>query len=320
MTHSPEHIPVMLAEVMTALAPVSGETYVDATFGLGGYTRRILAETECQVIAFDRDPAARAHYEALPHDARARCTFIDAPFSRLQDELNARDLAPVDGVVFDLGVSSPQLDKAERGFSFRFDGPLDMRMDPRVGISASEVVNTYDEGAIADILYTYGEEKKSRRIARAIVTARKNAPIETTGRLASVIRSVMPPKGADPIDPCTRSFQALRIFVNDELDELRRALTSALTVLHTGGRLVVVTFHSLEDRIVKQFMTNESGRSAKPSRYAPITAAERPAYLNLVHTKVLSASEAESRANPRARSAKLRVAIRTATPYVQEAA
>lgn len=313
MTHSPAHIPVMLPEVLTALAPAAGETYVDGTFGLGGYTRGILNAADCNVVAFDRDPAARAHYDSIPDDLRARCTFIDAPFSRLETELNTRETGTVNGVVLDLGVSSPQLDVPERGFSFRFDGPLDMRMDPRVGISAAEVVNTYDEAAIADILYTYGEEKKSRRIARAIVSTRKENPIKTTGHLASIIRSVMPKKGADPIDPCTRSFQALRIFVNDELDELRAALRAAVAVMSTGGRLVVVTFHSLEDRIVKQFMIDLSGRAAKPSRYAPAMD-EAPAYLTLINTKAIAASEDEVRTNPRARSAKLRACVRTNVP------
>lgn len=318
-TSSGFHDPVMLNEMLAALAPVNDEIYVDGTFGAGGYTRAILQSAPgCRVIAFDRDPEARVRFEALPSDVRARVTFVDAPFSQMRTCLEALGQTDVNGVVLDLGVSSPQLDQAERGFSFRFDGPLDMRMDPRSGESAADVVNGYDEKALADIIYQYGEERQSRSVARAIVTARKEGSITSTQELATIIRRVIRKSPKDTSDPCTRTFQGLRIFVNRELDELDAALDAGITVLKEGGRLVVVTFHSLEDRMVKQFMQDKSGRTARPSRYAPDVVAASPV-LNLPSTKALPPSDAETRRNPRARSAHLRVAIRTAAPLKMEA-
>jgi 16S rRNA (cytosine1402-N4)-methyltransferase len=308
------HAPVMLAEMLAALAVRDGETYVDGTFGAGGYTGAILETPGARVVAFDRDPAARVRYDLWPEDRQARCVFIDAPFSAMRDELTARGLAPVDGVVLDLGVSSPQLDVAERGFSFRFDGPLDMRMDPRVGVSAADVVNQTAEADLANLIYDLGEEKQSRAVARAIVAARKIAPITTTQGLAGIVRSVVRKSGKDGIDPATRTFQALRIFVNDELGELRRVLVAAVAVLRAGGRLVVVTFHSLEDRIVKQFFTEYSGRAPAPSRFMPAVGISAPSLLAVSTARAVSPGAAETSRNPRARSAHLRVAVRTEAP------
>ena len=313
MTLSPDlHRPVMLREMLAAIAPADGEVYVDGTFGAGGYTQAILDAADCRVIAFDRDPEARARYDALPASVRDRCTFIDAPFSSLHSALSAQGITSINGVVLDLGVSSPQLDDAARGFSFRGDGPLDMRMDPRTGANAADLVNTLPERELADILFQYGEEKKSRAIARAIVDARRTQPITTTAQLANLIRRVIKASPRDTIDPATRSFQALRIAVNDELGELRAALQSALQCLAPGGRLVVVTFHSLEDRIVKQFFTTHGGRAPNTSRHLPtIGAATAPALLDLPTIKPIAPSDDEVAVNPRARSAHLRRAIRT---------
>lgn len=317
MTHDFRHDPVMLDEMLVAIDPQDGEVYLDGTFGAGGYTRAILNKANCKVIAFDRDPEARPRYDGMTAEHRARCTFVDAPFSEMAERLRALNISGVDGVVLDLGVSSPQLDDAARGFSFRFSGPLDMRMDPRVGESAADVVNSRDEEELANIIYIYGEDRKSRSIARAIVAARKIARIETTDQLASIIRRVIRVSPKDQSDPCTRTFQALRIFVNTELDELSAALRSAMTILNTGGRLVVVTFHSLEDRIVKQFFQTHGGRAARPSRYAPDIEIAAP-LLTLPTSKAIPPTEAEVRRNPRARSAHLRIAIRTDAPLGPE--
>ncbi len=315
------HIPVMLDQVLEVLDPQPGETYVDATFGAGGYTQALLRANSpaAHVIAFDRDPEARARYDAMDTDTRSQILFIDAPFSTLDRELAARQIANIDGVVFDLGVSSPQIDTGARGFSFRLEGPLDMRMDPRAGESAADVVNTYTEGDIADILYTYGEERQSRRIARAILQARQEKPIATTQDLANIIRRVVHKSPKDSSDPATRSFQALRIFVNRELDELAQGLNAAVRVLKTGGRIVVVTFHSLEDRIVKQFFQDLSGRTARPSRHAPAVQ-DKTAILDLITQKPLSPNDDEIAQNPRARSARLRAAVRTAHPWTGDVA
>jgi 16S rRNA (cytosine1402-N4)-methyltransferase len=309
MTATFTHIPVMLPDMIAALSPRDGQTYIDGTFGAGGYTRAILESADCKVIAFDRDPEARARYDAMPENLRARCRFIDAPFADMADHLDGEQ---VDGVVLDLGVSSPQIDDPARGFSFRFNGPLDMRMDPRVGASAADVVNNADETDLANIIYDLGEDRKSRSIARAIVAARKEAPITTTQQLASIVRRVVRPGKGDTSDPCTRTFQALRLFVNNELDQLQAALRAALTLLQTGGRLVVVSFHSLEDRIVKRFLQEFSARSAQPSRHIPVTV-DLPAYLDVPQTRAQSPSDDEARANSRSRSAHLRCAIRTTT-------
>lgn len=302
------HIPVMLDEVLHALAPQDGEVYVDGTLGAGGYTRAILDVADCKVIAIDRDP--EAHQRAAPWKDRYgdRLTLIHDAFGNVSDHVKI----PVNGFVLDLGVSSMQLDQAERGFSFRFEGPLDMRMDTSCGQSAADLVNSMGEEDLANIIYTYGDERHSRRIAKAIVEAR---PVTNTGQLASIIRTVSPKSRKDDIDPATRTFQALRIAVNDELGELERALEGAEKILVEGGRLVVVTFHSLEDRIVKNFFKIRSGDAPAVSRHMPISnKAERPPTFSLQTRKHLTASDAEIKRNPRSRSAKLRAAVRTAAP------
>lgn len=310
MTAQP-HIPVLLAEVLDGLAIVPGERHVDATFGAGGYTRAML-DAGARVVAFDRDPDAIAGGAGLVDAAGGALTLVAAPFSAMAGELEARDLVPVDGVVMDIGVSSMQLDQAERGFSFQGDGPLDMRMS-QAGESAADFVNTADEGAIADVLYHYGEEPRSRRVARAIVEAR---PLATTGQLAAVVRRALGHKPHDKKDPATRTFQAIRIHVNRELDELADGLRAAERVLRPGGRLAVVTFHSLEDRIVKRFLRERSGATPSGSRHLPPQAAgARPSFDDV--GRAVRAGEAELAANPRARSATLRVARRTAAvPWV----
>ena len=299
------HIPVLLPEVLAQLAPRDGATYLDGTFGGGGYAEAILTAARCTLYAIDRDPAAIARGAALAARFPGRLHLIHGCFGdmlRLLDEAGVRAL---DGVVLDLGVSSFQLDEAERGFSFRADGPLDMRMD-RSGPSAADLVNTLGERELADMLFELGEERLSRRIARAIVTARAAAPITTTLRLADIIRAVMP-KDASGIDPATRSFQALRIRVNDELGEISRALEQAVNLLNPGGRLVVVCFHSLEDRIVKHFMQNVAGRAPAPSRHDPRSLSPRQAArFRLLTPRAVRPGASESASNPRARSARLR--------------
>jgi 16S rRNA (cytosine1402-N4)-methyltransferase len=306
---STSHIPVMLNDMLVALAPEPNGVYVDGTFGAGGYTRAILDKAPgSTVIAFDRDPDARARYNEMGPSYKNRCTFIDAPFSTMHERLTDMGIKTVNGVVLDLGVSSPQLDCGERGFSFRFDGPLDMRMDPRTGQSAADVLNTANERDIADILYTYGEERKSRSIARAVVQDRTEKPFTTTQDFANLVRRIVKTSPRDTSDPATRSFQALRIYVNRELDELQDALQSAIQIIQKNGRLVVVTFHSLEDRIVKQFMQEKSGTAAGPSRYMPIQKQMDP-ILKLLNPRGEPASKIEQEQNPRSRSARLRTAI-----------
>ncbi len=314
MSVAAPHTPVLLDEVLAALGPIDGATVVDATFGAGGYTRALLAAGAI-VHAFDRDPDALAEGRRLVEEAGGRLTLHHAPFSRLVAVLEEAGIARVTGVVFDIGVSSMQLDRAERGFSFQTDGPLDMRM-ARDGESAADLVNTLEEGALADLLYLYGGERASRRIARAIVAAR---PLTRTGELAAVVRRALHAKGHEPRDPATRTFQALRIAVNDELGELARALDGAEAVLAEGGRLVVVAFHSGEDRIVKRFLRERSGADARPSRHQPATAATRaPTFAQTSSSE--RAGAAEIARNPRARSAILRSATRTSAPAWGQAA
>ena len=299
------HIPVLLAEMQAALAPRDGGIYLDGTFGGGGYARRLLQSAACTLWAIDRDPAAIARGAALVGEFPGRLHLLHGRFGEMLALLAARGVRQLDGVVLDLGVSSFQLDQAERGFSFRVDGPLDMRMDP-VGPTAADLVNGLAEAELADTLYTLGEERASRRIARAIVAARAVAPITSTARLASIIRSVLPPDRSGH-HPATRSFQALRIRVNDELGEIERALAQAAALLAPGGRLVVVAFHSLEDRLVKNFMTRAGGRLPAPSRYDPrgLIPTEAAGF-RLLSAKAVKPGEAECAANPRARSARLR--------------
>lgn len=305
MTAAP-HIPVLLDEVIAGLEIQQGERHVDATFGAGGYTRAMIA-AGAQVVAFDRDPDAVREAAPLREEAGDALILIEAPFSTLAAELEARGLAPVDGVTMDIGVSSMQLDRAERGFSFGADGPLDMRMS-QDGESAADFVNSADESDIADVLYRYGEERQSRRVARAIVAAR---PITRTGELAAIVRRALGHKPHDKKDPATRTFQAIRIHLNRELDELAEGLEAAERVLKPGGRLAVVTFHSLEDRLVKQFLRERSGSTPAGSRHRPAAQDAAPATFE-TPARAVRAGEAELARNPRARSATLRVARRTA--------
>ncbi len=308
------HVPVLLDEVVTALAPAPGTVIVDATFGAGGYTRRLL-EAGATVHAFDRDPDAIAAGRDWPEAQAEPPRLILHPrrFSELVAGLAEAGVAEVHGVVFDIGVSSMQLDRPERGFAFGSDGPIDMRMSQE-GPSAADFVNGADEGEIADVLFRYGEERQSRRVARAIVAAR---PLQTTGGLAGVIRKALGYNPAfrgsrAPKDPATRSFQAIRIHVNGELDELVAGLSGAEAVLAPGGRLAVVAFHSLEDRIVKQFLREASGAAAGGSRHLPQTIAAAARFDRV--SKAVRPGESELERNPRARSATLRWATRTAAP------
>lgn len=308
------HAPVMLAEVLAALAPRAGSLYVDATFGAGGYSTALLQAASCRVLAIDQDPAACARGEATAQRFPGRLRIVQGRFGDLLALCAQIGIEHVDGVTFDLGVSSPQLDDAARGFSFRFDGPLDMRMDPHAPMTASDAVNTLGEVELADILFQLGEERASRRIAAAIVRARAIAPVDTTLQLAEIVRAVLP-RSRDGIDPATRTFQALRIWVNDELGELNRGLLAAEQLLAPGGRLVVVSFHSLEDRIVKTFLRTRSGPAPRPSRHLPeAPAAKEAATFRLVTSRPLRPSSQEIHSNPRARSARLRAAERTGAP------
>ncbi len=302
------HAPVLLHEAMDALALKDGGLYIDATFGGGGYSREMLARARCRVIAYDRDPDAIARGADMACD---RFTLLQGRFGDLSAD------EPVDGVVFDLGVSSFQLDQAERGFSFRADADLDMRM-AKAGPSAADAVNKLSEPALAELIYRYGEDDDSRRIARAIVQERAARPINRTGLLADTVeRAVGGRKGAR-VHPATKTFQALRMLVNDELGELARGLSAAERALAPGGRLVVVSFHSLEDRMVKQFITERADAQGRGSRYAPDLPAQRAPSLALERRRATAPSEAETEANPRARSASLRWATRTQAPAWDE--
>jgi 16S rRNA (cytosine1402-N4)-methyltransferase len=299
------HVPVMLAEVLAALIPQDGATYLDATFGGGGYARAILESAPgCTVFAIDRDPDAIARGAALAQRFAGRLHLIEGRFGDMLSLLRDRGITALDGVVMDLGVSSFQLDQAERGFSFRADGPLDMRME-KSGPSAAELVNSLPERDLADIIFRFGEERFARRIARAIIARRAEAPFSTTADLAALVRRAVP-RDPSGIDGATRSFQALRIAVNDELGEVERGIAAAMELLAPGGRLVVVAFHSLEDRIVKQAMAAASGRGGA-SRHDPaaLSGRAKPAF-HLLTPRALRPQEAECSANPRARSARLR--------------
>ncbi|MBE7219475.1 MAG: 16S rRNA (cytosine(1402)-N(4))-methyltransferase RsmH [Caulobacteraceae bacterium] len=308
----------MLPEVLEALAPDAGRTIVDCTFGAGGYTRALL-DAGARVIAFDRDPFAARFAAPLRERYGARFALVSRPFGELEAGLDDEGVAQVDGVVFDLGVSSMQLDQAERGFSFMRDGPLDMRM-AAAGPTAADLVNTAEEEEIARVIWTYGEERKSRRIASAIGRRRAEQPFNRTLDLAEVVERALGGRRGAPTHPATRTFQALRIAVNDELGELERALPAAERRLAAQGRLVVVSFHSLEDRVAKAFLAERAGRTPAGSRHLPPTAAGPAPSFELLRTGALAASEAESAANPRARSAKLRAAVRTPAPAWSDAA
>ncbi len=298
------HIPVLLDEVIDHLAPTEGETHLDGTFGGGGYAQAILG-TGATLWAIDRDPDAIARGALLAARHPGRLHLIEGGFGDMLELLGARGVTRLDGIVLDLGVSSFQIDDPGRGFSFRDDGPLDMRM-ARSGPSAADLVAALPEAELADTLYRYGDERLSRRIARAIVAARGTAPITTTRQLAEIIRSVVPKDGSG-IDPATRSFQALRIRVNDELGQIERALSQSVQLLAPGGRLVVVSFHSLEDRLVKQFMISASGREASPSRHDPRgLVARETADFELLTPRMVRPGDCETQRNPRARSGRLR--------------
>jgi 16S rRNA (cytosine1402-N4)-methyltransferase len=310
LPHSGPHIPVLLDEVLHALAPAPGSLIVDATFGAGGYTRRLL-DAGATVHAFDRDPDAIAAGSRWPETRETPPRLVLHPrrFSEMVAALKQAGISRVDGVAMDVGVSSMQLDQPARGFAFAADGPLDMRME-KEGLSAADFLNTAPEGQIADVLFQYGEERQSRRVARAIVAAR---PLSTTGELAHVVRKALGYRPGAPKDPATRSFQAIRIHVNAELEELEAGLFAAETLLTGGGRLAVVSFHSLEDRIVKQFLREASGAVASASRHLPAVEPQAAATFARV-AKAVRASPAEVTRNPRARSATLRAATRTDVP------
>jgi len=299
------HVPVLLRPLLAAVAPVQG-VWLDGTFGAGGYARGLLAAGADRVIGVDRDPLALEMASGWIGDYGDRLTLVAGTFSELDDHAGG----PLDGVVLDLGVSSMQLDRAERGFSFQKDGPLDMRM-AQDGPSAADLVNSADETVLADILYHYGEERASRRIAHAIVAARAVEPITTTLRLAEIVSRCLPRPKPGQSHPATRSFQAIRIAVNTEFDQLAEGLAAAERALRPGGMLAVVTFHSLEDRIVKRYLQLASGGEAQSNRYAPARAEDAPRF-EMVTRKAVGPDDDELAENPRARSAKLRVARRTA--------
>lgn len=325
------HVPVLLNQVLDVLSPKDGESYVDATFGAGGYSRAILDAADCKVTAFDRDPTAIAGAADMLAQYGERLRLLQAPFGDLlkitQEGSEGGFRGAFDGVVFDLGVSSMQLDQPERGFSFQADGPLDMRMESlgllntrqagvgaekkAQGLSAADVVNTFDEADLADIIFRLGEEKRSRAIAKAIVARRAEEPFSRTLELANLIQKVLG-RGPQGKHPATRTFQALRMFVNDELGQLIAGLAGAERALKPGGRLVVVTFHSIEDRVVKRFINSRGGKTEGVSRHMPVPNAPKHApSFQIINSRSLTSSKAELEANPRARSARLRSAVRT---------
>ena len=307
------HTPVMLNEMLEVLAPRDGGIYVDGTFGGGGYSRALLEAAGCRVWAIDRDPDAIAAGQAMADHYAGRLVLIEGRFGDMERLLAEHQVGPLNGLALDLGVSSMQIDQAERGFSFQQDGPLDLRMD-QAGPSAAEAVNSLAEAELARIISHYGEERRARHVARAIVAARREAPITRTGQLAAIVCRVVR-EARDGLHPATRTFQALRIHVNDELGELARALEAAERLLAPKGRLAIVAFHSLEDRAVKAFLRARSGSGPRPSRHEPQAEIEGPAAsFALITNKAQRPSDAECAANPRARSARLRAAVRTAAP------
>jgi 16S rRNA (cytosine1402-N4)-methyltransferase len=307
------HIPVMLSEVLHALEPKSGAIIVDGTFGAGGYSKAILEAADCEVIAIDRDPESVAAGRALAAEFPGRLRLVAGRFGAMDEIVKRQGVETVDGVALDLGVSSMQLDEPERGFSFMKEGPLDMRMG-KEGPSASDIVNELSAGELAEIIGKLGDEGRSRAIAKAIVARRAEAPIETTKELSDVVARVLGRKRDEAKHPATRTFQALRLYLNDELDELARGLSAAERLLKAGGRLVVVTFHSLEDRIAKRFFASRS-TPARGSRHLPDSTAQALApSFRLLNRRPIEPNQSEIRQNPRARSARLRAAERTAAP------
>lgn len=305
------HYPVMLPDMLKALSPRDHEIYVDGTFGAGGYSAAILESCNCTVIGIDRDPEAKNRAEALLKKYPGRFTFVEGCFGDIAQVLSEKGIGKIDGFILDVGVSSMQIDNPARGFSFRFDGPLDMRMDPENGRKAADLVNGLDETSLADVIYRYGEERQSRRIAKAIVEKRAEKKFETTAELADLLRAVVRRSRKDEIDPATRAFQALRIAVNDELGELERALQAAIQVLKPAGRMIVVSFHSLEDSIVKDFFREHSSGKPSVSRYLPAPDAKNTIFFKVPFKKAIKPSVSEIAENARSRSARLRMAIRT---------
>ncbi|MEZ6010639.1 MAG: 16S rRNA (cytosine(1402)-N(4))-methyltransferase RsmH [Hyphomonas sp.] len=310
------HKPVMMDEVLEWLAPKDGDVIVDGTFGGGGYTRAILMAANCSVYAIDRDLDAIVRAEELAAQTD-RVTPLLGRFGEMDTLVRATGCNQVDGVVLDIGVSSFQIDEGHRGFSFNKDGPLDMRMGA-AGPTAADVVNLMPEGDLANVIFRLGEEKQARRIARQIVQRRKERPFETTLDLAETIETAVGGRKGSRIHPATLSFQAIRMYVNDELGELARALVAAERLLKPGGRLVVVTFHSLEDRMVKQWLRDRSGKNAGGSRHMPLMAKGPASTFDLQPSKAVLPQDKEVEGNPRARSAKLRAAVRTEAPAINE--
>ena len=302
------HIPVLLDKVIEALAPKDGAMYVDGTFGGGGYTKGLLEAANCNVIAIDRDPDAILQAQGLRQVYGERLRVVQGRFGDMAPLLKAQHIEKVSGITLDLGVSSMQLDQAVRGFSFRFSGPLDMRMEQK-GVSAADLVNRMEEKALADLIFNLGEERKARSIARSIVAARISAPITRTEQLADIVRRAVGPSKDRHIDPATRTFQALRIAVNDELEEIDRALNASANLLEPAGRIAIVTFHSLEDRRVKQFFRDKTGKLTGQSRHLPPRMHKAPTF-KIIHPKGIVPDEIETKLNARARSARLRVAER----------
>ncbi len=313
------HVPVLLEEVVALLEPRNGALYVDGTFGCGGYSKALLTSAVCNVVAIDRDPHARESAEKMKAGYGGRFDFVGGNFGSMDSYLKARGVARVNGgIVLDLGVSSTQLSDASRGFSFRHDGPLDMRMEA-AGLDAMTFVNQASEKELAGVILGYGEERRALSVAKAIVAARKERPISRTRELATIIRRVVK-KSADGLDPATRTFQAIRVHINNELDELASGLVAAEKILTTGGRLVVVSFHSLEDRLVKTFFRERVGRGSNPSRHLPALKAGRRPSFRLLTARPVRAKACEISANPRARSARLRAVERTSeAPWLLKA-
>lgn len=310
MTVGSPHTPVLLAEVIDVLDPKDGGLYVDGTFGAGGYSRAILAAADCAVIGIDRDPSAIARGQGMLDDFPGRLTLIQGCFGDMEELLAAHGVAAVDGIALDIGVSSMQIDEPERGFSFSKDGPLDMRMGGE-GQSAADVVNLFEEEDLRQIISVYGEERRARLVARAIVEAREEKPFTRTGEFSELLEKTIFRRPQDKIHVATRTFQGLRIYVNDELGELIRALEASERLLKPTGRLAVVAFHSLEDRIVKRFLASRSGRTGGQSRHMPLSdEGKRAPTFELLQRKVVKAGSAEVDENPRARSARLRGAVR----------